>query len=147
MLLVSWRLPETHPPEKRSQLHLGALVGNVAHVMADRRFQWLIASSVLCFISLHAYIGSAPAIVLDHWHLTETQFATLTVPIIGGYSIGAWISGQAAGRIEPDRVMRWGYHGCLAATAAMLALQYAVPRPPILLQQAGADLHRRRSSS
>jgi DHA1 family bicyclomycin/chloramphenicol resistance-like MFS transporter len=136
MLLAAWRLPETHPPEKRSHLHLGVLVGNVVHVMADRRFQWNVASSVLCFVSLHAYIGSAPAIVLDHWHLTETQFAMLTVPIIGGYSIGAWISGKAAGFIEPDRLMRWGYHGCLAATTAMLALQYAWPGSPILLQQA-----------
>jgi DHA1 family bicyclomycin/chloramphenicol resistance-like MFS transporter len=136
LVLTAWRLPETHPPEQRSHLHLGALVGNVVHVMADRRIQWMVASSVLCFVSLHAYIGSAPAIVLDHWHLSETQFAMLTVPIIGGYSIGAWISGKAAGHIEPDRLMRWGYHGCLVSTATMLALQYAWPGAPILLQQA-----------
>ena len=136
LLLAVWiRLPETHPPEKRTPLHLGALAGNIAHVMADRRFQWMIGSSVLCLISLHAYIGSAPAIVLDHWHLSETQFGMLTIPVIGGYSLGAYFSGRSAGRIEPERVIRWGYHGTLAISAMMLALQYLVPHPPVFVQQ------------
>lgn len=136
LLLTVWRLPETHPPEARSPLHLGALMGNVAHVASTRRFQWMVASSVLCFVSVHAYIGSAPAIVLDHWQLSETQFAMLTVPIIGGYSLGAWFSGRMAGRVEPEQVLRWGYHGCLASTTAMLALQFVWPHSPVLLQQA-----------
>ena len=134
LAVVWWRLPETHPPEKRTHLHLGALVGNVTHVMTNRGFQWMTASSVLCFISLHAYIGSAPAIVLDHWHLTETQFGVLSIPIIGGYSIGAWVSGKTAGHVEPERVIRWGYHGVLAMTTAMLLLQWTVPHPPIAIQ-------------
>lgn len=136
LLLAVWiRLPETHPPEQRTPLHLGALAGNIAHVMADRRFQWMIGSSVLCLISLHAYIGSAPAIVLDHWHLRETQFGMLTIPIIGGYSLGAYFSGRTAGHIEPERVIRWGYHGTLVISALMLALQYLVPHPPVFAQQ------------
>lgn len=134
LVLVGWRLPETHPPEKRTPLHLGALVGSVVQVMGHRRFQWMTASSVLCFIALHAYIGSAPAIVLDHWHLNETQFGVLSIPIIGGYSIGAWITGKTAGRIEPERVIRWGYHGILSMNLAMVVLQLAVPHPPIAVQ-------------
>jgi DHA1 family bicyclomycin/chloramphenicol resistance-like MFS transporter len=136
VLVVAWfRLPETHPPEQRTRLHLGALVGSVARVMADRRFQWMIASSVLCFISLHAYIGSAPAIVLDHWHLSETQFGMLTIPVIAGYSLGAYITGKTAGHIEPERVIRWGYNGTLLISALMLALQFGMAHPPVLAQQ------------
>lgn len=136
LLVAAWfGLPETHPREKRSHLHLGALAGGVVHVMANRRFLLMIASSVLCFISLHAYLGSAPAIVLDHWHLGETQFGMLSVPIIGGYSIGAYITGKTAGRVEPERVIRWGYNGALLLNVSMFALQFGVAHPPIIVQQ------------
>jgi len=131
---VYWYLPETHPPENRSRLHPVALIGSIARVMANSKFRWMTASSVLCFISLHAYIGSAPAIVLDHWHLTETQFGVLSMPIIGGYWVGAWITGRTAGRVEPERMIRFGYHGALAMSSAMLLLQLFVPQAPLVIQ-------------
>lgn len=131
---IIW-LPETHPPEKRTELHLGVLTGNVMRVLTHRRFQAMTSSSVLCFIALLAYVGAAPAIVLDHWHLSETHFGMLFIPIVLGYSTGAWLSGRAAGRIEPERMLRWGYHGCLLVNLAMLLLQWGLPHAPLILQQ------------
>lgn len=135
LMLIMWlRLPETHPPERRTPLQLEPLVYNIRHVLSHRGFQWLASSSCLCFIALHAYIGSAPAIILDHWKLSETSFYALTIPIIGGYSIGAYFSGTLAGKIDGERIIRVGYHGSMIASLIMLLLQ-VFTEPPMFVQQ------------
>jgi DHA1 family bicyclomycin/chloramphenicol resistance-like MFS transporter len=134
-LLVLRFLPETLPVAQRQPLHLGSLVRSTLAVITHGEFLRLTAASSLCFVALQAYIGSAPAIILDHWHGTETGFAMLTVPVIGGYAIGAFISGRMAGRIPPERQAAIGYIVLLSMSALMLALQLLWPTVPVLLQQ------------
>lgn len=128
-------LPETHPPEQRVPLHLIQLARRNFSILRSREFVLLALGSSLCFIALHVYIGSAPAIVLDHWNLTETEFAALNLPVIGGYTIGAALSGKLAGRIPPDRQARIGFRLLFSMTCCMFVLQFALREPPIYLQQ------------
>jgi DHA1 family bicyclomycin/chloramphenicol resistance-like MFS transporter len=86
-------------------------------------------------VALHVYVGCAPAIVLDHWDLDETKFAALNLPIIGGYMIGAVMSGRLAGRLPPQRQARIGFRLLLIITALMLLLQSALAAPPVSAQQ------------
>ena len=134
-LMVLRRLPETLPAAQRAPLEFGALVRNVFRVGRHPEFLLLTAASGLCFVALQIYIGSAPAIILDHWHGTETGFAMLTVPIITGYSIGAVASGRMAGRLPPARQANYGYTILLAMSGAMLAMQRFVVDPPVIAQQ------------
>ncbi len=129
------RLPETHPPAGRAPLHLGALARQLGRIAADPQFLRLAYASSLCFVSMQMYMGAAPAIILDHWQLGETQFAALTLPIIGGYMIAGYASGRMAGRFAPARQVRLGYGVIVAAMTAMLALQLLAPDPPIFAQQ------------
>lgn len=134
-LMVLRKLPETLPVSQRTPLRLGALVHNVLEVARHREFLLLATASGLSFVALQTYIGAAPAIILDHWHGTETGFAALTVPIIVGYSIGAFASGRMAGRLAPSRQVNYGYTVLLVVTGAMLVLQSSMPHPPVLAQQ------------
>ena len=129
------RLPETLPPERRQPAHIGTLIRSTTRVLFDRQFLLLAGSSGLCFIAMSAYIGSAPAIILDHWKLSETSFIMLTLPIIGGFVGGGWLSGRLAGRIAPELQVNIGFQILLAAASAMLLLQWLVAHPPILAQQ------------
>jgi DHA1 family bicyclomycin/chloramphenicol resistance-like MFS transporter len=122
--------------EQRAPLQFAALLRNMIGVMRHREFQLLTAASGLCFVAMQIYIGSAPAIILDHWRGTETDFAMLTLPIVIGYALGAVASGRFAGHILPSRQANIGYTLVLATTGAMLVLVAAVPQPPVLLQQA-----------
>lgn len=135
MLLVLRFLPETLPRENRQPLHLGSLVRSTLAIMGHGEFLRLTAASSLCFVGLQAYIGAAPAIILDHWHGTETGFAMLTIPIIAGYSSGAFFSGRMAGRLPPERQAYFGFLVLLATSFVMLALQLLWPTNPVLLQQ------------
>ena len=134
-MMVYRRLPETLSLAQRTPLKFGALAGNLYGVARHPEFLLLTTASGLCFVALQIYVGSAPAIILDHWGGTEIGFAMLTVPIISGYAIGAVASGRMAGRLPPARQANYGYTLLLAATGAMLVLQALVDRPPVIAQQ------------
>ena len=101
-------LPETHPPERRVPLRPGELAIASWKILRNPRFLMLTLCGSLHFVAVMIYIGSAPAIVLDLWRLRETQFAQLFVPVIGGFSLGAVLSGRIAGRLSPSRqILDW----------------------------------------
>src|SRR5579862_3747576 len=90
------KLPETHPQSKRVQLHVGQLARNAWDVMRNTEFLTLAVAMGANFAAIMTFIGAAPAVVVDHWHLRDTQFAWLVGPVIGGFVAGAWISGKMA---------------------------------------------------
>ena len=128
-------LPETHPKEKRPHLHVAVLSRTAWSVVRHREFLLLAVASGANFAALMSFIGAAPSVVLDHWHLTETQFANLFVPLIGGLIGSAYISGQMAGRVTYAQQTHIGFMLTLAGSGAMTVLQALVSEPPLLLQQ------------
>ena len=136
MLASWWGLPETLPPQRRSPLSLGPMVRTTGRILGTREFLMIALAGGLNFGAVLAYVGSAPAIVLDNWHLAETQFHWLFVPIIGGFMIGAVLSGRMAGRFPPARQVRIGFLATIGASALAAALHALLPSPPpILVQQ------------
>ncbi len=136
LVLASWvRLPETHPQANRLPLDRRRLVSTAWGIASDRRFLPLALCGGLNFATMLVFVGAAPAIVLDHWHLTETQFAYLFVPFIAGFTLGAALSGRLAGRIAAARQVAAGFVVSLGGTAFMTLLHASVAEPPIVLQQ------------
>lgn len=135
LMLASWvRLPETHPHSRRVPFDLRRLAATSWRILSDRHFQLLALASGINFATMLVLVGAAPAIVLDHWHLKETQFAYLFVPLIIGFTLGAGASGRLAGRVAPARQVEAGFAFLLAGTGLLLALHVSMPRPPLLLQ-------------
>ena len=128
-------LPETHPREKRARLHAGELARNAGRVMRNKEFLTLAVAMGANFAAMMSFIGAAPAVILDHWHLRETQFAWLFAPVIGGFVVGAWISGRLAGEVRGTTQAEIGFIIALAGASVMLVLHALVPAPPIPLQQ------------
>jgi DHA1 family bicyclomycin/chloramphenicol resistance-like MFS transporter len=128
-------LPETHPLEKRAHLHVASLARTAWRVVQHREFLLLAFAMGANFAALMSFIGSAPAVVLDHWHLRETQFAELFVPVIGGLIGSAYISGRMAGVYTYAQQSRLGFLLVLAGSGFMTVLLAVINSPPILLQQ------------
>jgi DHA1 family bicyclomycin/chloramphenicol resistance-like MFS transporter len=124
-------LPETHPPEARLPLSPRRLLRDYAAIFANPRFQRLAAAGAFNFGALFLYIASAPAFVLDLMRLNERQFAWFFVPTIGGMMIGAFVSGQAAGRISGQRLAGLGFACSGAAAVANLLYNALVPEPAL----------------
>jgi DHA1 family bicyclomycin/chloramphenicol resistance-like MFS transporter len=129
------KLPETHPPERRPHLHVPTLARTALQVARNGEFLLLAVAMGANFAAMMCYIGAAPIVVLDRWHLGETQFAWLFLPIISGFVVGAWISGRMAGRIPLSRQARMGFSVSLAGSTLTLALNVLSAEPPLPIQQ------------
>lgn len=130
-----WRLPETHPPERRLAMQLKSVLALCFGIARHGEFLLLTTSLALLFAGAIAYIGAAPAIVLDRWQLTETHFAMLFLPVIGGFVGGAFISGRLAGRVTPRRQVLLGYGVSLLGAAISALAQWRLAPVPLLAQQ------------
>jgi MFS transporter, DHA1 family, multidrug resistance protein len=129
-------LPETHPREKRPHLHLASLAAVAWSIAKHGEFLLLALAMGANFAAMLCFIGAAPAVVVDHWHLAETQFAHLFFPIIGGLFGGAFLSGRMAGRITYTQQSRVGFILALTGSALMTLLLAVFTTPPIFVQQA-----------
>ena len=134
-LACLWLLPETHPPARRVAFDVRSLAMTAWGIARHREFLMLAVAGGVNFAAVLMYVGSAPAIVLDRWGLSETQFAALFVPIIGGFLFGAIISSRMAGRIAPARQALLGFVLSLLGSAATVSLNLLVTQAPLLLQQ------------
>ena len=136
LLIASYRkMPETHPPERRPRLHVPELTRTALRVAGHGEFLLLALAMGANFATMMCYIGAAPAVVLDLWHLSETQFANLFLPVISGFVIGAWLSGRMAGRVPATRQSQWGFACQLVGATLTVTLHALIKTPPLLVQQ------------
>lgn len=137
LFMCFWKLPETHPLEKRVPLDLRGLIVGSWRVATDRGFLLLALSSAASFSTVLVFVASAPAIVLDHWKLSETQFGWMFVPMISGMMGGAWLSGRMAGRLAPQRQVAIGFALSFCVSAAVSLAHIMTSHVSVLLQQLG----------
>jgi DHA1 family bicyclomycin/chloramphenicol resistance-like MFS transporter len=96
----------------------------------------LALAAAVNFSSLACFIGSAPAIIEHHWHLDETSYWQLFLPVIGGILTGAIVSTRVAGRMDLLKQVRMGFGLTFAASAIRVLMHLALDNPPRGLQQA-----------
>ena len=128
-------LPETHPFERRAKLDFGGLGRTILSIASNRTFMMYALALGTTFSAMICFIGAAPAIVLGHWHLAETQFAYVFVPLIIGIMGGAFLSGRLAGRLSGTKQIKIGYTLTLAGGALSVMLQALVDSPAVFPQQ------------
>jgi DHA1 family bicyclomycin/chloramphenicol resistance-like MFS transporter len=125
LAVFAWlSLPETHPKEKRSAFHLGQLAMTSGRIMASLDFMLLAVSAAMCMGTIMIVIGSAPAIVVERWHLDETQYFHLFGPIVSGFMISSFVASRIAGRVSRESMLRFG-NFLLTGAAIVLALLLA----------------------
>ncbi|KPL49243.1 MFS transporter [Xanthomonas axonopodis] len=119
-------LPETHPPQARTSLRPGRLLRDYVRIGFNPRFQRLAAAGAFNFAGIFLYIASAPVLIMGHLKLGEGDFAWLFVPTIGGMTLGSFLSGRMAGRMQPVRQIRIGFICYGVAALVNLAYTFAV---------------------
>jgi DHA1 family bicyclomycin/chloramphenicol resistance-like MFS transporter len=134
-LAAWWKLPETHAPANRIPFNARNLVSTSWTVLRHREFLMLALAAAINFSSLACFIGSAPAIVEKHWHLDETSYWYLFLPVISGILIGAVISNRIAGRMDMVAQVRIGLGITFGISSLRVILHLIFPTLPIPLQQ------------
>lgn len=132
LLVVTWLgLPETHAKEARLPLRAGSLLRDYVSIFTNPRFQRLAAASAFNFAALWLFIASAPAFVVDHLGLGESDFGWFFVPMIGGMVTGAFVSGRTAGRISGEKLVRMGFIASAIAMVLNFAYTLLVTEPTV----------------
>lgn len=120
--VVAASLPETHPPERRTPLRVGAILANLFAVARSAAVWRLSIAAAMVMGGSFLYIGGAALIVEGLLGLGELDYWMFFVPIIAGMTVGSWISGRAAGVISGARLVTYGLGFCLLMAVATVAL-------------------------
>jgi DHA1 family bicyclomycin/chloramphenicol resistance-like MFS transporter len=121
MLLVYRTLPESLPVEKRHAFHPGTIARNYLMVLKRGKFVLLALTLGMAFGGLSLYIGSAANFVMGILGKSETGFAWLFIPLIGGMVLGSALSGKFAARYSPVTLVKAGFALMGSAGAASVA--------------------------
>jgi DHA1 family bicyclomycin/chloramphenicol resistance-like MFS transporter len=131
MWYACWReMPETLPPARRQPLRPKPLLRGYWDALRSRPFIALVLAVTLNFSGLFVYVVSAPAFIIDHLHLRETQFLWLFAPITCGILIGTWISARLAHRVSNRATVGLAY--VVMGFAALSNLAFHLWHPPAL---------------
>jgi DHA1 family bicyclomycin/chloramphenicol resistance-like MFS transporter len=112
IFLAAWAkfaLHESHPKERRLPFSVRSLASNYSKIFFNKRFQLLAAIPGINFMGFFVYIAGAPAYVLTHMELSTKDFWVLFVPSISGITLGAWLSGRAAGKLLMRKQVAIGF--------------------------------------
>jgi DHA1 family bicyclomycin/chloramphenicol resistance-like MFS transporter len=135
MLVCGLLLPESHPPSKRIAFHPLALLRSCWHVARGPAFLLLAFAAALSIAPLFAYIGSAPAIILERWHLNETQFYYVFIPVVAGFMGASVVGSHMAGRVPRPRQIALGFGLMFFSAVTGLVAHLLWDHTPILLTQ------------
>jgi DHA1 family bicyclomycin/chloramphenicol resistance-like MFS transporter len=102
-------LPETLHPTHRQSFRVANLMRGYWQLGSSPRFLLLALASGVPFNGMFLYVLSAPAFLGQHLHLDPGHFFWLFLLTISGIMAGSFTSGRLAGRIEPERQIRWGF--------------------------------------
>jgi len=130
-----WKLPETLPPALRIPFNGRNLVSTSLTVLRHPEFIMLACAAALNFNSIACFIGSAPAIIETHWHMGETSYWMLFLPVIGGILVGATVAGYTAGRFDLVFQVRVGFGLTFSVALVRVILHLVFTDMPIPVQQ------------
>lgn len=128
VLLWCWSsLPETLDHSHRQPLHAGKMANAYGLVLRTPAFLLLVLAVTCNFSAVFLYIVSAPAFLLDHLHVRETEFLGLFGPITAGMLVGTWISERTAPLWSNLRTVTWAYVPMLLGAASNLIFHSLCP--------------------
>jgi len=124
-------LPESLPAHLRHPLHPAKLTRAYLQTLGQPAFALLCLAIAAGGGGFLLYVATAPDVVLNILHLSETQFGWMFVPLVAGLILGSAASSRMAGRIEPARTVKWGFWFMAAGAGSNVIFNsLMVPRIP-----------------
>ncbi len=86
------RLPETLPPERRTDHNLFGAMRQYGTILADPRFGYSASVAALGSTALFAYISSSPGVIIDFYGVSASGFALIFAGLSTGFAVGAQVN-------------------------------------------------------
>lgn len=117
-LVVLWflfRLPETHPTDKRRSAHWRSVAASYTEIARDRRFLAYVFSGAFIFAAMFAYIGGTPFVYIGIFGVKPEFYGFLFGLNVVGMMVATSFNARHVARMGVDRMLR----GAFAAAAIL----------------------------
>ena len=129
VMVLTAMMPESLPPEARTPLRLGAVLGSLWQVGRSLTMVRIAAATAFGFAAHFVYVAAAPIIVARLLGLGEQDFWVLFGPLILGMMAGSYVVGRAADLMDRARLITLGYLGTLITGTLNVVLVIVFPDP------------------
>jgi DHA1 family bicyclomycin/chloramphenicol resistance-like MFS transporter len=128
--VVVWRLlPETLPALRRVRLGPSEQVARYGTVIVERSFITHALIGGCSLFGLFAYLGGAPGVFIDRFHLSPATFGMLFGACAAGFIAASQINPWLTRRLGPGRVIRIFVRIYVLAIVALVAIAFARTGP------------------
>jgi DHA1 family bicyclomycin/chloramphenicol resistance-like MFS transporter len=120
IFMVSLKLPETLPPEKRVPSNLPQLMSNFSSLFKEREFMGYAFTQGFTTAGIFAYVSGIPFVYQNIYHVSPQQFSLLFGVNGLGLIIGSQLVGRLADYISERTFLKIGLGISIAAGAILL---------------------------
>ncbi|MGC9934782.1 Bcr/CflA family multidrug efflux MFS transporter [Priestia aryabhattai] len=120
IFMVSLKLPETLPPEKRVPSNLPQLMSNFGSLFKEREFMGYAFTQGFTTAGIFAYVSGIPFVYQNIYHVSPQQFSLLFGVNGLGLIIGSQLVGRLADYISERTFLKIGLGISIAAGAILL---------------------------
>ncbi|MEP3045648.1 MAG: multidrug effflux MFS transporter [Roseibium sp.] len=124
-VMVFFQLPETLPPERRTNINGAAMLKSIVHLCKDLKFMGLTLISGFSLASFFVFIASAPLVYMTQYGLTPTEFSLVFALGAAGFFISSQFAAPLGERFGMAPVALTGVTGFAAATSALFLLVWS----------------------
>jgi len=99
---AAWKLPDTLPQAHRIPIHAQAMLARYLHILRERAFftHTLMMSSYA--FALFAYLGGSPAVFIDHYRFSPSQYGLVFGGVAGLYILCSQLNMRLVRRFDID---------------------------------------------
>lgn len=120
IFMVSLKLPETLPPEKRVPSNLPQLMSNFGSLFKEREFMGYAFTQGFTTAGIFAYVSGIPFVYQNIYHVSPQQFSLLFGVNGLGLIIGSQLVGRLTDYISERTFLKIGLGTSIAAGAILL---------------------------
>lgn len=120
IFMVSLKLPETLPPEKRVPSNLPQLMSNFGSLFKEREFMGYAFTQGFTTAGIFAYVSGIPFVYQNIYHVSPQQFSLLFGVNGLGLIIGSQLVGRLADYISERTFLKIGLGISIAGGAILL---------------------------
>ncbi|SDI62196.1 multidrug effflux MFS transporter [Paraburkholderia phenazinium] len=120
VLLIAWRVPESHPAARRTSLQMSGVIARYRRVLGSPAFMVNTASAAILFGGTLAWIVSSPHLLVEVQGYSPVRYGLTQLLLFIGFMIGAAVVNGQVSALRKEVFTRAGI--TLAFTGGLLML-------------------------
>ncbi|KAA1184716.1 multidrug effflux MFS transporter [Rhizobium tropici] len=128
LILLSTQLEETRTKDERSESGLRSAMAAYRLLLGDRNFLTLTFIGGLGISSFLVYLANSPFVLIDHYHLTPTQYSlAFSINAVSFFAVSqltGWL-GERFGLVRVMRIAITAFATTMAALAIVMSLGFS----------------------